>query len=338
MKETAYFVLRHPKDHIAELARVTHAPIIEKNHSLYITCNNALMSGFAEFNMLDDDSFVEFSSWTYKRTYQDYFFIQPIEDWLRITLYFNTSDCFLSSEIIQSQNLPSGEWSADEQVGKLVKRNTRSLIRSNSGITKKVTLYIGKEWLNRFFGRIHFENAIDCLSFFKELLNVYEFFEIEKTHAIMPLVNRFLESSRIEEYKSADARKKELQDLVIKLMNLLLERRLLNSIHQLDSDLDRIILSAKYLLSYNFKLPPPSLEQLSKMTCMNRDKFQKLFKSYYNKTFYQFFQEARFLYAKDLLHHKGVSVQDAANLCGYKHITHFVLSFEKNIQLFPQSI
>lgn len=329
MKETAYFVLRHPKDHIVELARVAHAPIIEKGHSLYMTCNNALMTGFTEFNMLDDDSFVEFSLWAYKMPSQDYFFIQSIEDWLRITFYFSASDCFLSSEIVQSQKMPSGGWSDDDQVGKLVKQNTRSHTRNNSGITKKASLYLGKEWLNRFFVRIHFENTIDCLTFFEERLNVYEFFEIERTHSITGLVNRFLESSSIEEYKSEDARKQELQDLVIRLVNLLLEKRLLNSIHQLDSDLDRIILSAKYLLSYNFKLPPPSLEQLSKMTCMNRDKFQKLFKSYYNKTFYQFFQEARFLYAKDLLHHKGVSVQDAASLCGYKHITHFVRSFEK---------
>lgn len=327
MKKKRIAFLKHPEDYVIELARIANEPIIKKAHSLFIKCDNNVMTGLVEFNYLADSSFVECSSLTYKKVYEEHFFLQFIEDWLKITLYINDSNCLLASEIIQSNSVLNER--VPNQMGILLKSNVRACVQTSLGITKKVTLYVGRDWLQFFFGRIHVENTVDCFAFFEELLDRYEFFEIEKTHPMIAWINKLLNSSVEKDDTFADSRKGELHNFVIQAVNLLVEKRLINSIHKLDSDLDRIILSAKYLLSYDFKKKPPSLDKLVKMTCMNRDKFQKMFKSYYGKTFYQFFQDARFLYAHHLVYTKGVSLQEAAYMCGYKHVNHFMISLDK---------
>jgi AraC-like DNA-binding protein len=73
----------------------------------------------------------------------------------------------------------------------------------------------------------------------------------------------------------------------------------------------------------------PSLTELSKIAGMNRVKFQKLFTEHYGCTFYQYYQQKRFEYAKKLIERMDYTASDAAYAIGYKHLGHFSREFAK---------
>lgn len=95
-----------------------------------------------------------------------------------------------------------------------------------------------------------------------------------------------------------------------------------------NSDIERLK-DAERVLMRNFNCPPPTLEELCKIACMNHLKFQKLFKEHYGFNFYQYYQNYRLRHAKNLIEFNHYNVTEAAISIGYKNLSYFTRHFEK---------
>jgi AraC-like DNA-binding protein len=127
--------------------------------------------------------------------------------------------------------------------------------------------------------------------------------------------------------ETTDTEINQLNELAIFVINYLRGYEMDDTAY--NKDINSIILLGNYLRFYDFQKSLPSLEALTKFTGLNRNKLQKLFREQFGKTYYQFYQEARFRFAEELITKRGYNISETARMVGFKHISHFSTYFEK---------
>lgn len=88
-------------------------------------------------------------------------------------------------------------------------------------------------------------------------------------------------------------------------------------------------------LENNYNDPCLNNEQLSKMSCLSKVHFRKLFKEEYGITPKQYVQEVRISIAKELLESKYLSVSAVAEMVGYSNLYHFSKTFKARTGITP---
>jgi len=103
----------------------------------------------------------------------------------------------------------------------------------------------------------------------------------------------------------------------------------------LNTDEKQKILKARDLLVSDLQ-SPPSLEKLSKMTCMTPAKLQAGFKQAYGKSVFDYFREYRMQKAMQLLDETRTNVSQTAWQVGYTNVSHFSEAFKKRFGILPK--
>ncbi|MGD9824292.1 helix-turn-helix domain-containing protein [Desulfobacter sp.] len=103
----------------------------------------------------------------------------------------------------------------------------------------------------------------------------------------------------------------------------------------LSPDEKQNILKARDLLVADLQ-SPPSLEKLSKMTCMTPAKLQAGFRQIYGKSVFNYFREYRMQKAMQLLDETRTNVSQTAWHVGYTNVSHFSEAFRKRFGILPK--
>jgi len=103
----------------------------------------------------------------------------------------------------------------------------------------------------------------------------------------------------------------------------------------LNMDEKQKILKARDLLVSDLQ-SPPSLEKLSKMTCMTPAKLQAGFRQAYGKSVFDYFREYRMQKAMQLLDETRTNVSQTAWQVGYTNVSHFSEAFKKRFGILPK--
>jgi AraC family transcriptional regulator len=80
---------------------------------------------------------------------------------------------------------------------------------------------------------------------------------------------------------------------------------------------------------------PLTIKELSKRVAMNECYLKKGFKEMYGATIFEFYQQQRMEYARQLLYEQNLSVTEVSILLGYSSISHFSTAFKKQTGLKP---
>ncbi len=81
-----------------------------------------------------------------------------------------------------------------------------------------------------------------------------------------------------------------------------------------------------------------SLKALSKMFGLNEFKLKKGFKQLFSTTVFEYIQEQKMNYSKQLLSDHGMFVNEVANLVGYKNPNHFSTAFKRKFGVNPAAL
>jgi len=97
--------------------------------------------------------------------------------------------------------------------------------------------------------------------------------------------------------------------------------------------LKRLLLATDYIHSYYDA--PLSLDELSRVSCLSKFHFLRMFKSTFHKTPYQFINDLRLQQAKQLLSLSTMEVKVVARKVGFVNSSSFSRLFYKNTGLYP---
>ncbi|GEM_PF-118501 len=103
---------------------------------------------------------------------------------------------------------------------------------------------------------------------------------------------------------------------------------------RLSSDDVKSLEKAKKLLLSSLQ-NPPSIKELAYKSAINEFKLKKGFKTFFGTTIYGMLHEHRLEQAKTLLQHNDMSVQEAAQMVGYKSFSHFSKIFKDRYGMLP---
>jgi AraC family transcriptional regulator, transcriptional activator of the genes for pyochelin and ferripyochelin receptors len=81
-----------------------------------------------------------------------------------------------------------------------------------------------------------------------------------------------------------------------------------------------------------------SLRGLSKMFGLNEFKLKKGFKQIFNTTVFEYIQELKMNYSRQLLSDRGMFVNEVAGLVGYKNPNHFSTAFKRKFGINPAAL
>lgn len=81
-----------------------------------------------------------------------------------------------------------------------------------------------------------------------------------------------------------------------------------------------------------------TISELAKAVGTNEQYLKKYFKQHVGKTIMHYTLETKMLYAKKLILNDDVRIADVARMTGYKHATHFSMSFKKFFGILPTSL
>jgi len=95
------------------------------------------------------------------------------------------------------------------------------------------------------------------------------------------------------------------------------------------------IMQAAELIENNMT-SPPSLYELARKVGINDNKLKKLFKVVFNNTVYGHLNKRRMQYASELLIKGELSVQEVAQVIGFKHVGYFSKLFRETYSLSPR--
>lgn len=94
------------------------------------------------------------------------------------------------------------------------------------------------------------------------------------------------------------------------------------------------ILQARHLLIKDLK-NAPTIEELSRMVGVNRQKLKVDFKASFGKTIFQYLREERMHTAKSMLMNARVTIQEVASAVGYESTSHFSRRFKEQFGILP---
>lgn len=196
---------------------------------------------------------------------------------------------------------------------------------------RTIKIIFSEAWLKKYLGLDANESGLEKYISLKTAC-----YDIE------PLDTEYLEL--MEELFKAD-NKDPLQNIFLQnRITLLIERfftrltekmRLLEGKHNLnEEDVDRLI-KVEQILVKDFTIPPPTIEELSKMVNVSSTRLKKNFKDMYGDSIYSYYQKMRLQKARELLLSRKHNVNDTAHLVGYTNTSNFILAFKKQFNQSP---
>ena len=137
-----------------------------------------------------------------------------------------------------------------------------------------------------------------------------------------------------------DAKKDDpLQNIFLQnRVTLLIERfftrlygkmNLLKGKFNLSSEVIKTIIEVEQLLVKDFSIPPPTIDEFSRLVSMSSTKLKKSFKSMYGDSIYSYYQKQRLQKANELLLSGRYNVKQAAEAVGYNNVSNFTLAYNK---------
>lgn len=128
---------------------------------------------------------------------------------------------------------------------------------------------------------------------------------------------------------------KEIDHYTVNLINCYLGK-ILN--HYVISDASQDITGLQYAILYlqNHFSEPITLEDVAKVANYSPNYFSNQFKQYTSITFKQYLLDLRFNFARNLLIHTELSVQQISDKCGFRDYSHFFTSFKKQFGMTPK--
>lgn len=205
--------------------------------------------------------------------------------------------------------------------------------RANPGTgVRGVNILIPKEWLGKLLGVELFDHilpaylALKSRSFTMQQLDSY----------YLELMNEIINEDPDTPFPKL---------YIMNRVQLLLER-FFNHIQTRVSMADveakfkpddvRTIIELEKLMIKDFKLKPPSINELSRKAAMSTTKFKNLFKSVYGLPVYEYYQQKRMHLASELLRSGSYSVRQAGEKVGYTNVSNFSAAFKKQFKVSPQ--
>ncbi len=104
-----------------------------------------------------------------------------------------------------------------------------------------------------------------------------------------------------------------------------------------DEEVSRLI-KVESLLIRDFSVPPPTINELSRISTMSPTKLKKDFKAMYGLPLYEYFQKNRMMRAKDLLMEEKYAIKEVGMMVGYSNLGHFAASFKKEFGVLPSEL
>jgi AraC-like DNA-binding protein len=95
------------------------------------------------------------------------------------------------------------------------------------------------------------------------------------------------------------------------------------------------LMKVEALLVKNFAVPPPTIDELSRISAMSATKLKNDFKAVYGHPIYQYFQKNRMRKAKALLEKSEFTIKEVGIMVGYSNLSHFANSFKKEFGYLP---
>lgn len=97
----------------------------------------------------------------------------------------------------------------------------------------------------------------------------------------------------------------------------------------LNEDFKRII-EVHEIIMGDFSKPVPNVKDLGEITNMSSQKFRMLFQKIFHNSYYKYYHEIRFEYAKSLLIANEFSIVQIAYKIGFYHSQNFARAFLKH--------
>lgn len=98
------------------------------------------------------------------------------------------------------------------------------------------------------------------------------------------------------------------------------------------------LMKVEALLVKNFKLPVPTINELSRLSAMSPTKLKNDFKALYGLPIYKYYQKNRMIKAKSLLVLAKYTIKEIGQMVGYSNLSHFASSFKEEFGHLPSEI
>jgi AraC-like DNA-binding protein len=327
--------ITHPLDYFYQASDVTHSTILEDDNKLfYFDSDNDFCRGTGEFLPFEHGCYSFSVTGTFHEGFYNAWRFQYKANWLQILIRPENDRCLFIIDRF-SKYREASEYEDKYQLILLDDRNITWHQAAGSS-ADKIVLFISDDWLQKalsFFPALkennwkHIRGAVRGKGIREQPI----------TDSIPTLTIDILKGLSDRGTCSIQNRQRNLNQLAHRCISFILGHEYSLWTEQQKVDLQKIILAEKELTS-NFRTPPLSLKELSKITGLNRRKFQELFKEYYGKPFFQYYQEARFLYAKELIEKEGFNISEAAYMTGFKHVSYFSKYFESITGIKPSKL
>lgn len=257
---------------------------------------------------------------------------QFTENWFVINIHFDKNNTLLTSVMYAKQL-------EDKNINQSTLTNfeenvSRTWTFHPNKSVKNIIFFLKEEKINSYFSPLL--SQLELQKYIGFILTKKEILLHKDSHEVQLISQLF--TDELQNKHKAIIRKNLLEHL---LDNFLIQQLAANTILQpknKNTNEVRLLHLTQQALLNDFSKPPPTLDVLARMAGMNRQKFQQQFKEYYGVSFYQYYQAARFEYAKKLIEQKGYNSIEAASAIGFKNYSHFIRLFTKYFGLKPSSI
>lgn len=98
------------------------------------------------------------------------------------------------------------------------------------------------------------------------------------------------------------------------------------------------LMKVEALLVKNFEKPPPTIDELSRISAMSPTKLKNDFKALYGLPIYEYYQKNRMIKAKSLLMLGKFSIKEVGIMVGYSNLSHFANTFKKEFGHLPSEL
>jgi AraC-like DNA-binding protein len=319
--------ITHPAIYFDELIKTGLSTISYNEHNEVYKCinaANAYWNGVIEFISFKDDCFaINYDIAFHEETHYSLQFHFD-KNWYVVSLIIEDNRCFIVSEMYYrsiANITPKSKYDfkLEQDVNHIW---YQPVTKSN---IQKIVYLFNEDFVKEIFKNLF--NVTDWSNFVNNILN-RAVCELDAESTIFSKVNGIINSLKEQNQNAISQRKEVLTKLSYEVFDIITGEKCLHDNKKQAHELKMIQLAAKELIK-SFSIEPPSLHELSRMTGMNRQKFQNIFKQYYGKSFYQYYQDARFEYAKKLIEQKGYNSSEAAYAIGFKNNSHFARTFAK---------
>jgi hypothetical protein len=266
-----------PGGFFTQLSTFNQTEITHLERSRLMTGNNDFWQGDIENIEFKDGCEIELLSRTY---FQEHIVTIPFhytELWLNITLQIEKDKVY----ILTALERPYKDSTA--YVNKMGLDLIDNLIKVSKPIINKfceiAIIYISERFLKEVFSFV--PNLTDNnWEYLYKLVKEKEFQELSSNSDIGVMLRTLFDNIGNKNNLNLKEREDTICNLSLECIHLLVGTNVSSWSASKKTELHRIILAEKQLTK-NFKNPVLSLDELSKISGVNRQKFQKLFKEYY---------------------------------------------------------